>query len=217
MKLEQVIEFMPESIRAQISRRTFRPGEFVVRKGERADHVYILTKGTTRVSNEFASGQRYTFAHQTVPDFIGDLEVLAGQEYFSATNEAVTECEVIAMTADTFKKWMRRDNHFACAIAQLLASKMYPTSNENGQIKFQPSIQRLQEYLVKRLDLAPSDQFVLHTSRQQIADNIGTSVKTVNRGVSKLRDAGLITLLHGKIAISVEQQEKLRTLKLEDE
>ena len=121
------------------------------------------------------------------------------------------------MTADTFKKWMRRDNHFACAIAQLLASKMYPTSNENGQIKFQPSIQRLQEYLVKRLDLAPSDQFVLHTSRQQIADDIGTSVKTVNRGVSKLRDAGLITLLHGKIAISVEQQEKLRTLKLEDE
>lgn len=60
MKLEQVIEFMPESIRPQVSRRTFRPGEFVVRKGERADHVYILTKGTTRVSNEFASGQRYT-------------------------------------------------------------------------------------------------------------------------------------------------------------
>ena len=45
MKLEQVIEFMPESIRAKISHRTFRPGEFVVRKGERADHVYILTKG----------------------------------------------------------------------------------------------------------------------------------------------------------------------------
>ena len=151
MKLEQVIEFMPESIRPQVSRRTFRPGEFVVRKGERADHVYILTKGTPRVSNEFASGQRYTFAQQNVPDLIGDLEVLAGQEYFSATNEALTECEVLAMTAETFKKWMRRDNHFACAIAQQLASKMYPTSNENGQIKFQPSLQRLQEYLVKRV------------------------------------------------------------------
>lgn len=217
MKLEQVIEFMPESIRPQVSHRTFRPGEFVVRKGERADHVYILTKGTTRVSNEFASGQRYTFAQQNVPDLIGDLEVLAGQEYFSATNEALTECEVLAMTVETFKKWMRRDNHFACAIAQQLASKMYPTSNENGQIKFQPSLQRLQEYLVKRVQLSPSEHFVLRTSRQQIADDIGTSVKTVNRGVSKLRDAGLITLLHGKISISVEQQKKLRELKLEDD
>ena len=203
MKLEQVIEFMPESIRPQVSRRTFRPGEFVVRKGERADHVYILTKGTTRVSNEFASGQRYTFAQQNVPDLIGDLEVLAGQEYFSATNEAL--------------KWMRRDNHFACAIAQQLASKMYPTSNENGQIKFQPSLQRLQEYLVKRVQLSPSERFILRTSRQQIADDIGTSVKTVNRGVSKLRDAGLITLLHGKISISAEQQQKLSDLEFEDE
>ena len=203
MKLEQVIEFMPESIRPQVSRRTFRPGEFVVRKGERADHVYILTKGTTRVSNEFASGQRYTFAQQNVPDLIGDLEVLAGQEYFSATNEALTECEVLAMTAETFKKQ--------------LASKMYPTSNENGQIKFQPSLQRLQEYLVKRVQLSPSERFILRTSRQQIADDIGTSVKTVNRGVSKLRDAGLITLLHGKISISAEQQQKLSDLEFEDE
>ena len=94
---------------------------------------------------------------------------------------------------------------------------MYPTSNENGQIKFQPSLQRLQEYLVKRVQLSPSEHFVLRTSRQQIADDIGTSVKTVNCGVSKLRDAGLITLLHGKISISVEQQKKLRELKLEDD
>lgn len=53
MKLEQVIEFMPESIRRLIGRRTFLPGETIVRKGDRADHVYILTKGSTRVSNEF--------------------------------------------------------------------------------------------------------------------------------------------------------------------
>ncbi len=212
MKLEQVIEFMPESIRQLISYRTFLPGEVVVRKGERADHVFILTKGTTRVSNEFASGQRYSFAKQTVPDLIGDLEVLAEQKYFSATNEAVTTCEVIAMSANTFKQWMKRDNHFACAIAKMLAKKMYPTSNENGRIKFQPSIQRLQQYLIKRLDDSPSELFVLHNNRQQIADEIGTSVKTVNRGVNKLREADFISLFHGKISINPEQQEKLRTL-----
>ncbi len=212
MKLEQVIEFMPDSIRRQINYRTFLPGEAVVRKGERADHVFILTKGTTRVSNEFASGQRYSFAKQTVPDLIGDLEVLAEQEYFSTTNEAVTTCEVIAMSADTFKQWMKRDNHFACAIAQMLAKKMYPTSNENGRIKFQPSIQRLQQYLIKRLNDSPSELFVLHSNRQQIADEIGTSVKTVNRGVNKLCEANFISLFHGKISINPEQQEKLRTL-----
>lgn len=215
MKLEQVIEFMPESIRRLIGRRTFLPGETIVRKGDRADHVYILTKGSTRVSNEFATGQRYTFAQQNTPDLIGDLEVLAGQEFYATTNEAQTACETIVMSADTFMQWMRRDNHFACAIAQMLAAKMYPTSNENGRIKFQPSIQRLQRYLVRRLDEAPSELFVLHSNRQQIADDIGTSIKTVNRGVNKLRETGFISLFHGKISISVEQQQKLRSLKFD--
>ena len=107
MQLDYMLEHMPEEIKRLTSRRIFLPGEAVVRKGERADHVYILTKGSTRVSNEFASGQRYTFARQNVPDLIGDLEVLAGQPIFSTTNEALTTCEVISMTAETFLKTLK--------------------------------------------------------------------------------------------------------------
>lgn len=217
MQLDYMLEHMPEEIRRLTSRRIFLPGEAVVRKGERADHVYILTKGSTRVSNEFASGQRYTFARQNVPDLIGDLEVLAGQPIFSTTNEALTTCEVISMTAETFLQWMQLDNHFSFAVARLLAAKMYPTSNENGRIKFQPSLERLQHYLLKRLGDIDTDLFILHTSRQQIADDIGTSVKTVNRGVTKLKDAGLISLIHGKIAIDKAQQEALRETKFAED
>ena len=124
--------------------------------------------------------------------------------------EAATTCEVIAMSAETFLHWMKLDSDFAIAVAQQLAAKMYPTSNENGRIKFQPSLERLHSYLLKRLGDIDTDLFILHTSRQQIADDIGTSVKTVNRGVTKLKEAGLIGLLHGKITIDREQQDLLR-------
>ena len=210
MKLDYMLEHMPEEIRQHVTKRTFQPGETVVRKGERADHIYLITAGRLRVSNEFESGQRYTFASLAVPDIIGDLEVLAGQECFAATNEAVTECQVLSMTAETFLHWMRTDNDFAVAVARLLAAKMYPTSNEAGRVKFQPSQERFEEYLAKRLGDIETDLFILHTSRQQIADDIGTSVKTVNRGVVKLKEAGLISLLHGKITINKEQQQALK-------
>jgi CRP/FNR family cyclic AMP-dependent transcriptional regulator len=113
------------------------------------------------------------------------------------------------MSAETFLLWMRTDNEFALAVAQLLAAKMYPTSNEAGRVKFLPSLERLHSYLIKRLGTIETDMFILHTSRQQIADDIGTSVKTVNRGVTKLKEAGLISLLHGKITINKEQQAAL--------
>lgn len=212
MKLDYMLEHMPESIRQHTTRRTFQPGEIVVRKGDRADHVYLIMAGKLRVSNEFESGQRYTFASLEVPDLMGDLEVLAGQECFAATNEAITECQVLSMTADTFLNWMKMDNDFAVAVARLLAAKMYPTSNEAGRVKFQPSQERFEEYLAKRLGDIETDLFILHTSRQQIADDIGTSVKTVNRCVTKMRDDGELALLHGKITLNREQQSKLRSV-----
>ena len=212
MKLEYMLDHIPENIRQHTTKRTFQPGDVVVRKGEKADHVYLLTAGKLRVSNEFESGQRYTFASLEVPDLMGDLEVLAGQEHFAATNEAITECQMLSMSAETFMQWMRTDNDFAVAVAQLLASKMYPTSNEVGRVKFQPSQERFEEYLAKRLGDIETDLFILHTSRQQIADDIGTSVKTVNRCVTKMRDEGGLSLLHGKITLNREQQERLREI-----
>ncbi|SFT83836.1 CRP/FNR family transcriptional regulator, cyclic AMP receptor protein [Selenomonas sp. GACV-9] len=209
MKLEYLIEHMPEDIKRQTTHKVFLPGESLMRKGERATHVYLLTRGSTRVSNEFASGQRYTFASLDTPDLIGDLEVLSGQGAYAASNEAVTTCEVIAMSAETFLQWMRMDSEFALTVAQMLAAKMYPTSNEAGRVKFLPSLERLHSYLLKRLGTIETDTFILHTSRQQIADDIGTSVKTVNRGVAKLKESGLISLHHGKITINKEQQKAL--------
>jgi len=210
MKLEYLLDHMPAEIQRQTTHKIYLPGESIVRKGDEAKHVYLLTKGDTKVSNEFASGQRYTFGSLDVPDLIGDLEVLAGQELYAASNEASSTCEVIAMRAETFLQWMRIDNDFALAVAQLLAAKMYPTSNEAGRVKFLPSLDRLHGYLLKRLGDIETDLFILHTSRQQIADDIGTSVKTVNRGVVKLKEAGLISLLHGKITMNKEQQQRLK-------
>ncbi|MCR5756734.1 MAG: Crp/Fnr family transcriptional regulator [Selenomonas sp.] len=210
MKLEYLLDHMPAEIQRQTTHKIYLPGESIVRKGDEAKHVYLLTKGDTKVSNEFASGQRYTFGALDVPDLIGDLEVLAGQALYAASNEASSTCEVIAMRAETFLQWMRIDNEFAVAVAQLLAAKMYPTSNEAGRVKFLPSLDRLHSYLLKRLGDIETDLFILHTSRQQIADDIGTSVKTVNRGVVKLKEAGLISLLHGKITMNKEQQQALK-------
>ena len=50
MKLAYMLTHMPEEIKRQITNKIFLPGESVVRKGERADHVYLLTQGSTSYS-----------------------------------------------------------------------------------------------------------------------------------------------------------------------
>ena len=209
MTLTDFTEHMPEPIRRRAVKRTFRPGDILIQKSEPASRVYLLVDGTTRVSNEFESGQRYTFSRNTAPQILGELEVLGHQPRYATTNEAMTPCTVYALPPTAFYDWMRSDCEFAIYVAELLASKMYPTASENGKIKFLPSTQRLEAYLLERLGGIETDLFVLHTSRQQIADDIGTSVKTVNRGVAKLKEEGLITLTHGKITLTRAQQQRI--------
>ena len=166
MKLEYPLDKMPAEILRHTTRKIFLPGTAVVSKGGRAEHVYLILKGSIRVSNEFISGQRYTFARLDTMELIGDLEVLASQAVYSATCEATVSCECLSMSAATFMHWMKIDSAFAVAVARQLASKMYPTSNENGRIKFQPSLDRLHDYLCKRLGDIDTDLFILHTSRR---------------------------------------------------
>ena len=48
--------------------------------------------------------------------------------------------------------------------------------------------------------------------RQDIADAIGTSLKTVNRSIDRLRTEGLLSLDRGKIALTPEQCAKVRAM-----
>lgn len=209
-QLLDAIASMPEAIRRQTTKRTIQPPEAIVMKGEEADHVYILLEGTVRVSNEFASGHRYSFAEFSGPSLIGEYEILASQPAYASTNEAITPCSIISMRADVFIQWVQHDAPLAFLLARLIAEKSYPTSNENGRIKFLSGLQKLENYLLRRFQPPAEGVFLLQEDRQQIADDIGTSVKTVNRSVAKLKKEQLIGLLHGKITITQQQYKAMQ-------
>jgi DNA-binding transcriptional regulator YhcF (GntR family) len=49
-------------------------------------------------------------------------------------------------------------------------------------------------------------------TRQEIADEVGTSVKTVSRGLQRLTERGLVRLAGREIVIRSEDYESLRAL-----
>ena len=70
---------------------------------------------------------------------------------------------------------------------------------------------RLLTYLQK--NLPPCDAAVRFPMRRQdIADAIGTSLKTVNRSIDRLRAEGLLSLDRGKLTLTPEQCAKVRAM-----
>ncbi|MBF1706506.1 MAG: Crp/Fnr family transcriptional regulator, partial [Selenomonas sp.] len=164
-----------------------------------------------RIINEFASGDRYVFAIADPPTFLGEYEALAGTPYYAATCEAETVCDLLAISIDAFGAWLQHDAAAAFSVACMIARKSWPISDEYGQIKYLTVQSRLLAYLQKQLP--PTDAAVrLPMRRQDIADAIGTSLKTVNRSVERLRAEGILSLDRGKIALSPDQCAKVRTM-----
>ena len=211
MQLSDAIATLPEYIRRHVTQKNIAPAETILLKGSEVAHVYILQQGFVRVSNDFINGHRYSFAEFGPPSLIGEVEVLAGQSRSAATVEAITACKVLSLPAVTFLHWLHGDVEIALLLARLVAAKFYPTSNNNGTIKFIPALQKLESYLLQAYESTAANRtkFILHKGRQQIADEIGTSIKTVNRCTNELKTAGFISLLHGKISINPAQQQKL--------
>ncbi len=209
LDLQAMLAAMPETYRRRLVERAYGKGTPIVLKGEAATRVFFLLEGRGRVSNEFVDGRRYSFAELLAPDIVGEFEAMAEAPTYAATCEATTPCRIVEMGRADFCAWLQEDGKNAYEIACLIARKSYPTSNMTGGIKYTSTEQRLAAFLLRHLS-GMTGNIRLSSSRQEIADEIGTSVKTVNRTIAKMREEGKIDILHGKLVVTEEQRQALK-------
>lgn len=213
-EVTKLLAKMPPEIASRCLVKKFSPKNIVVKKEEVVEYVYLLLKGEMKVLNEFANGKIYIFSNVLPLNFIGELEVLSEEPVYAVTLEAVNECLTLQIPAEDFTRWLERDPAILMITAKILAKKMYPTSFANGNIFF-PGIYKVQAFLVKYYrEKATGNEpsLLIEARRQQIADEIGVGVKTVNRSVKKLKEEGLVGIRKGKITVNKDQYLKLLSI-----
>jgi CRP/FNR family cyclic AMP-dependent transcriptional regulator len=218
MTLFDALQNMPEDIKQHLIIKRVSANTAIMRKGEHVQYVYILLKGSVKISNEFLDGHRYSFAERSTPSLIGEIETLSGQQEAAATVETITECDLFSLSSSMFLRWIKSDMELLFLITQLMATRLYPTSNNNGTIKFTPALEKMINFLLntRPQNINKQKKFHLSKTRQQIADEIGTCTKTVDRCIEILKTKKMISLLHGKIQINDSQWEKLEQLSPRD-
>lgn len=210
-QLQELLVGMPEEIRTKIFLKKIPAGETVIRKGEKVRYAYILIGGELKVINEFENGRIYIFERIRPISFVSELEILAGELEYVSTVETVNNCKVLVISAKDFAKWIACDHAVLLRISKILAKKMYSTASKTGTANFLSGIHKVQDYIIKYYQEKKGnvDVVLIDKKRQQIADEIGVSVKTINRCVDKLNNAGLIFVRKGKVYINKEQYATL--------
>ena len=192
-ELNNYLKFMPQELNERYWIHTYPEGTIIHQKDELLEYFGIVCEGSHRVINEFENGNVYMIERNDPIDFVGEVTILAEKERTSVTIETLTECTVLYFSRKDFENWIAHDIHFLRLVSRKVAYKLYRSSYNRGSKLFYPPQYLLLDYLVKYLN-----------------EEIGISVKTLNRTIQKLKAEELVSTVKGKLYLSTEQVQAAR-------
>ncbi|MGE5346539.1 MAG: cyclic nucleotide-binding domain-containing protein, partial [Acidithiobacillales bacterium] len=100
----------------------FTAGEAVLRQGDRAEHLFILTKGSVDVRLDAGGAVSRAVATLSAPDVFGEMGLLTGEPR-KATVVALEEAECWRVTKEAFHEILAARPALAEEISRLLAER----------------------------------------------------------------------------------------------
>ncbi|PAB57715.1 Crp/Fnr family transcriptional regulator [Anaeromicrobium sediminis] len=209
--LSNLLMGMPDEIRKKCVVQKFGPKAVLVKKDQEPEFVYIIYLGTLRIFNEFKNGKILQTAKLKDMNFVGALEVLSSKDKIAASVETVTECTALRIPKEDFLDWIEKDHYLAIMVGKKIANDFYNTAYSNGRLLLNSTMYTLVSFIIEALkdDIEEGKVAFISKKRQEIADELGISLRTVQRNIRKLKDTGLITIDTGKIHVDSNQYKRL--------
>lgn len=202
---------IPEDLDGQFFLRAYPAHTLIHQKDSRLERIGILLQGSFRVVNEFENGNVFMIEMNEPVSFIGEVTLLAEAGSTSVTIESVTDCLVAFLPVPVFDEWLRRDIGLLRAVSRHVAAKLYCSSYNRGERLFYSAKYVLLKYLVQQAEargVRSGGTTVLGKTRQQISEEVGLTVKTINRTLAQLVKDGVLSIERGKTAFSQEQYHR---------
>lgn len=207
-QLKEYLYNMPEELKSKFVVKIHPPGTIIHHQQTELDIFGIVASGEHRVINLFEDGNIFMIEKNEPIDFIGEVTILAGMKETSVTIETITESIIMYISRADFEDWIKKDIHFLYLVSQKVALKLYRSSSNRGAKLFYPPHFLLLDYLIKYAqenNISKNKYLVIKKTRQELFEETGITVKTINRTVSKLKEDQVISIAKGKISMTYDQ------------
>lgn len=183
---------------------------FVV-SGEKIDKVWILLSGGVKALEEYNSGERYIFKKFQAPEVFGEMETMADMDKFNATLITDSDCIFLNIPGHIYKDILKRDLKYLYKRNNNILKRVLDEKKYLRAYLMTDSIDRLKIYLSDscKFDEKTSPACTLKITRQQISEELGYSIQTINRGIKRLEGDSLLQVKGQRIIISQDQYKKM--------
>ena len=145
-------------------------------------------------------------------DFFGEIECFAGLTRYRISILSSTKCRLLAIPSIYYMEWMRMDVDALFMRTQENISRLVLQTAEGRKYLFMEGKDRLMVHLVRKYEqkIPAPEILVLNQTRARISEEVGISIKTLDRNIRKLEEMNLLTLNKGKIVITKAQYLQMK-------
>lgn len=171
--------------------RHFSRGEALFLQGDEAESIHIILDGWVKLYRVGPNGQEAVVNVFRRGQSFGEAVALRGQAY-PVSGEAVSECDVLTISAHRFVSMMRREPDVALAVVASTFQHLHELVSQVEQIKAQTGAQRVAEFLLELCDCETGSCVVtLPYDKVLIAGRLGMKPESLSRAFAKLKKAGV--------------------------
>lgn len=180
--------------------------ETLIQAGEKCRNIYIILSGKVTGIEWPMSERPYFFKDYGPGDFFGEIEYFADLSNYRISVAAVTKCRVLVIPVAYYMEWLKDDVEALYLRTKANISRLIEQTADARKYLFIEGRERLMMHLIRKYEQKQplKKALELKESRDQMSEAIGFSVKTLNRNIKKLKEAGWIQLEKGKIVITEE-------------
>ena len=191
------------SIGAHMTLRTAEKGEVIVRQGEVAETICLITAGQVKV---YMSGEPDTHREVIVSmlgagDFFGEIS-LFDQEPRTANVAALERTHLQILSHKTFQKMIEQFPDIARKVMSAMAARLRHADRQIGTLALMDITSRVSRTLLELAIMSNGQRVVGESFTQKdLAGMVGASREMVNRTLKALTDQGYISVQRKSITI----------------
>ena len=202
--MEMLFQNCTEEVKYYMSMAEVQENQTLIEAGERCSNIYIILSGKVTGIEWPMTGRPYFFKDYGPGEFFGEIEYFADLLNYRISVVTVTRCRVLIIPVKYYMEWLQSDAEALYLRTKENMRRLISQTADARKYLFIESRERLMMHLIRKYEqkLPLKKVLELRQSREQLSEEIGFSVKTLNRNIKKLEKEELICLQKGKIIIT---------------
>lgn len=188
-----------------------KKGEVLVREKDKVQFVYILIKGIVKACDFRILGIAYEFCHYEAVEILGGMELFVDTTGYMTTLITETPCRFLVIHREKFEEWMRSDCHALWIHTSHMTEYLLRETRKERAYLFLQGIDRVYLFLEHLYEQnAENGCYIVKITRQQISDETGLSIKTINRSLKQMALEGMIGIEGRQLQMTEEQYNRMK-------